>query len=70
MPANPEFQRRLGSIEELLRKIESAADPSLRTTVQELVELVMSLHGAGLDAFLSFSVAPATRGSRYSKIGA
>ncbi len=52
MPANPEFQRRLGSIEELLRKIESAADPSLRTTVQELVELVMSLHGAGLERIL------------------
>jgi Fe-S cluster biogenesis protein NfuA len=52
MPENPEFQRRLGSIEELLRKIESAADPSLRTTVQELVELVMGLHGAGLERIL------------------
>ena len=37
MPAQPEFQQRLESIEDLLGKIESAADPSLRTTVQELV---------------------------------
>src|SRR5579872_3259993 len=52
MPANAELQQRLGSIEELLRKIESAADPSLRANVQELVELVMSLHGAGLERML------------------
>jgi Fe-S cluster biogenesis protein NfuA len=52
MPGNAEFQRSLGSIEELLRKIELDADPSLRTTVQELVELVMSLHGAGLERIL------------------
>ena len=52
MSGNAELQQRLGSIEELLRKIESAADPSLRSTVQELVELVMSLHGAGLERML------------------
>jgi Fe-S cluster biogenesis protein NfuA len=52
MPGDPEFQRRLGSIEELLRQIESAADPNLRTTVRELVELIMSLHGAGLERIL------------------
>jgi Fe-S cluster biogenesis protein NfuA len=52
MPKDPEFQRRLGSIDDLLRKIESAADPSLRADVQELVELIMSLHGAGLERIL------------------
>ena len=52
MPAQPEFQQRLESIEELLGKIEAAADPSLRTTVQELVQLVMDLHGAGLERML------------------
>ncbi len=52
MPGNSELQRQLGSIEELLRTVDSAADPSLRTTVQVLVELVMNLHGAGLERML------------------
>lgn len=52
MPAQPEFQRRLQSIEQLLGKIEGAADPSLRSTVQELVQLVMDLHGAGFERIL------------------
>jgi hypothetical protein len=52
MPRNPELQRRLESIEELLRKIEAAADPSLRAQVQELMQLVMNLHGAGMERML------------------
>jgi Fe-S cluster biogenesis protein NfuA len=52
MPGNPELQRQLGSIDELLGRIESAADPSLRTTVRELVELVMNLNGAALERML------------------
>jgi Fe-S cluster biogenesis protein NfuA len=55
MPGPLDLQQRIGSLEELLRKIESAADPSLRTTVQELVELVMSLHGAGLQRMLELT---------------
>jgi Fe-S cluster biogenesis protein NfuA len=52
MAAQPELQQRLQSIERLLGKIESTADPSLRTDVRELVQLVMDLHGAGLDRIL------------------
>src|SRR5271154_7596249 len=52
MPAQPEFQQRLQSIERLLGEIESAADPSLRSSVQELVQLVMDLHGAGIERML------------------
>lgn len=52
MPGNPDLQNRLGSMEELLRKIELGADPSLRKSVKELVELVMSLHGDGLERIL------------------
>jgi Fe-S cluster biogenesis protein NfuA len=55
MPGPLDLQQRIGSLEELLRKIESAADPSLRATVQELVELVMSLHGAGLQRMLELT---------------
>jgi Fe-S cluster biogenesis protein NfuA len=52
MPAQPEFQQRIQSIERLLGEIESTADPSLRKTVRELVQLVMDLHGAGLERML------------------
>lgn len=48
----PEFQQRLKSIERLLAEVEAAADPNLRTTVQQLVQLVMDLHGAGLERML------------------
>lgn len=52
MPAPAEFQKRLQSIEVLLGEIETAADPSLRTSVQQLVQLVMDLHGAGIERTL------------------
>jgi len=52
MPAPAEFQKRLQSIEVLLGEIEAAADPSLRTSVQQLMQLVMDLHGAGLERML------------------
>jgi Fe-S cluster biogenesis protein NfuA len=52
MPAQPEFQQRLQSIETLLGEIESAADPSLRSNVQKLVQTVMDLHGAGIERIL------------------
>ena len=52
MPASAEFQRRLATIEELLLKVEAASDPNLRASVKELVELVMGLHGEGLDRMM------------------
>ena len=52
MPEQQEFQQRLQSIERLLSDIEAAADPNLRRTVQELVQLIMDLHGAGLARML------------------
>jgi Fe-S cluster biogenesis protein NfuA len=52
MPGQPEFQKRLQTIEELLSRIEAAGDPALRTTVRELVQIIMDLHGAGLERML------------------
>ncbi len=49
MPAQPEFQERVKSIEVLLGEIESVADPNLRTNVRHLLQLVMDLHGTGLE---------------------
>jgi Fe-S cluster biogenesis protein NfuA len=70
MPAQPELQQRLQSIERLLGKIESTADPSLRTSVRELVQLVMDLHGAALERILELIRAAGAGGeSTIEKLG-
>ncbi len=70
MSAQPELQQRLASIERLLGEIESGADPSLRTTVRELIQLVMDLHGEGLDRILELiRVAPDGGESLIQKVG-
>ena len=62
MEPQPDFERRLKSIEELLGKIEGAADPALLATVQELLRLVMDLHGAGLERMLEVIRRPGEAG--------
>ena len=52
MAGQAEFQRRLESIEELLKRVEASADPHLRTTAQELLQAVMELFGTGLERIL------------------
>jgi Fe-S cluster biogenesis protein NfuA len=64
MSAQAEFQQRLKSIEGLLANVESAADPSLRADVQELLRLVMDLHGAGLERALELIRATGDEGER------
>jgi Fe-S cluster biogenesis protein NfuA len=48
----PDFQKRLESIEHLLGTIDRAADPNLRATVQQIMQLIMDLHGAGVERML------------------
>jgi hypothetical protein len=52
MPGQPDFQHKLESIEELLRRIESSSDLHVRATAQELVQSVMDLHATGLERIL------------------
>jgi hypothetical protein len=52
MPVEHAFQRRLESIEDLINKIGSAADPHLRKTANDLLALVMELHGTGIERIL------------------
>jgi Fe-S cluster biogenesis protein NfuA len=42
-------QQQTGRIEELIRKLETSADPGLLATARELVQLLMDLYGAGLE---------------------
>ena len=44
-----EVERQTGRIEDLIRKLESSADPDLLATAQELVRSLMELYGAGLE---------------------
>jgi Fe-S cluster biogenesis protein NfuA len=55
MPEQAEFQQRLQTIERLLGEVERAADPNLRRTMQDLVQLIMDLHGAGLERMLELA---------------
>lgn len=52
MTSGPQFQQRLQSIEQLLGEIDRGADPDVRGSVQQLVQLVMDLHGVALERIL------------------
>jgi Fe-S cluster biogenesis protein NfuA len=70
MPGQPEFHQRLQSIERMLGEIEGSADPALRTSVRQLVQSVMDLHGAGLDRILELIRADSAGGeSLIHKLG-
>lgn len=48
-----EVERQTGRIEKLVRKLQSAADPDLLATAQELVRSLMELYEAGLERITS-----------------
>ncbi|HWE51839.1 MAG TPA: hypothetical protein VG273_18740 [Bryobacteraceae bacterium] len=52
MPGKPQFQKQLESVEQMLGRIDAAANPDLRATVQELVQAIMNLHGEGIERVL------------------
>jgi hypothetical protein len=52
MTVTQEFQERVGRIDELVRKLESSRDPSLRETARDLIQSLMELHGAGIERIL------------------
>jgi Fe-S cluster biogenesis protein NfuA len=52
MTQEREFHARTERIEELVAKLERAADPEVHTAALELVQSIMELHGAALDNVL------------------
>jgi Fe-S cluster biogenesis protein NfuA len=48
-----EFSRRSDRIEELVARIENAADPAMRAVAQELLQAVIELHGVALDRIVA-----------------
>jgi Fe-S cluster biogenesis protein NfuA len=47
-----DFQQRMQKIGELVRDLEAIADPASRSAAKELVQLLMDMHGAGLERVL------------------
>jgi len=47
-----DFQKRVQQIGELVRELDSAGDPAVRTQIKQLVQLLMELHGTGLERML------------------
>jgi Fe-S cluster biogenesis protein NfuA len=48
-------QQQFGRIEELVGKLETTTDPAARATAKELVQLLMDIHGAGLERMLEIA---------------
>jgi Fe-S cluster biogenesis protein NfuA/nitrite reductase/ring-hydroxylating ferredoxin subunit len=52
MPEDKKFPQRIQQIEELINKFENHADPEIRASARELVQLLMEAHGAGLERIM------------------
>lgn len=64
MTDSQEFRERVGRIEELVRKIDSIADPALRSEVKELVQALMDLHGGAFERVLEIAAKAGEAGTR------
>src|ERR1700726_1895052 len=52
MPKQKEVERQIESIDKMVRAFEEAKDPVLRANAKELVQALMTLHGACLERML------------------
>ena len=59
-----EFQQQVQKIGGLVRQLEAIADPASRAGAKELVQLLMDLHGAGLERMLELTFQAGEPGAR------
>lgn len=59
-----DFQRRVQKIGELLRDLETIADPAAQASAKELVQLLMDMHGMGLERMLEIVFESGDGGAR------
>ena len=50
-----DFRRRMQQVGDLVQKIEDIADPAVRATAKELLQLLMELHATGLEKVLEIT---------------
>lgn len=55
MADDTDFRHRVQQIGDLVQKIEGIADPAVRATAKRLLELLMELHGTGLERMLEIT---------------
>jgi Fe-S cluster biogenesis protein NfuA len=55
MAHDTDLQKKMQRIGEMVERLESAADPSVRAMARELVESLMALHGAGIERILELT---------------
>jgi len=56
LPQEQEFQQRIAKIDRLVAGIAEIPDPAARAGVEELVQAILDLHGAGLERILELTV--------------
>jgi Fe-S cluster biogenesis protein NfuA len=59
-----EFERRMAMVDELVRTLETAADPGARAAAQDLVRAVMDLNAAGLERIMQMAQRSGEAGRR------
>jgi len=59
-----EFRKRVQQIGGLVQQIETIADPAVRATTRELVQLLMELHGTGLERMMEITFQEGDAGRR------
>jgi hypothetical protein len=64
VPEETDFQQQAQKIGELVRGLENIADPAARSVARELVQLLMALHGAGLERVLEIVFRSGDAGAR------
>ncbi len=55
MPKKKEIESQIESIDAMVRALEKATDPALRAKAKELVQALMTLHGACLERMLEIT---------------
>lgn len=64
MPQDATLQNKIQRIAGIVEQLESTADPNTRASVQDLLESLMTLHGAGLERILEFARAQGESGAQ------
>jgi Fe-S cluster biogenesis protein NfuA len=64
VPESKEFQQRIQRVSDLVRQFEDATDPALRAAAKELVQLLMELHGTGLERMMEITFKSGDAGVR------
>ena len=64
MTDDKDFQNRVQKIGQLVRDLETVADPAARAATKELVQLLMDMHGAGLERVMEIVFQSGEPGAR------